>query len=454
MNDVFIDLAEHLRALLSQGPPLSTRQLQSATGKSQPSISLALANLGRDVHQLGAARSTRYALTQSILGLDATQPVHLAAPYADAGLFGTLTFLQGDQVHARGPRRSEWLVQRTLPWWLSSLRPQGFLGRQYTQLRPDFAADPDQWTLPQVLYLAANHIADPPGAFSIGQPATASEGLDGSITPQDRGLAFDRLAGAAIGTLPAGSSAGGEQPKFLARVGDAYIIVKYSPPRGTPFGERWHDLLQLEHLANEVLRDNGIAAAQTQLVHTPRRTYLQSTRFDRVNVTGRAGVAGLAGAPGKRHVVAASAVHDEFVKSPRRHWVATCEALVQQKMLASEHLKTVACAYLFGQYIGNTDMHFGNLSFFVDDVTKPALLPTPVYDMLPMMWRPGVHDGALDAAPLKPPMQPAGFEPQALLARAWATHFWERAAQLPTLSEALRGASAICATRLKSNFTE
>ena len=99
-------------------------------------------------------------------------------------------------------------------------------------------------------------------------------------------------------------------------------------------------------------------------------------------------------------------------------------------------------------------MHFGNLSFFVADVTKPALLPTPVYDMLPMMWRPGVHDGALDAAPLKPPMQPAGFEPQALLARAWAIHFWQRAAQLPTLSEALRGASAICATRLKSNFAE
>ena len=451
MNNVFIDLAEHLRALLSQGTPLTVRQLQSATGKSQPSISLALAKLGADVHHLGAARSTRYALTQSILGLDATQPVHLAAPCIDAGLFGTLTFLQGEQVHARGPRKSEWLVQRALPWWLTSLRPQGFLGRQYTQLRPDFAADPEQWTLPQVLYMAANHMADPPGAFSIGQPATASEGLAGSITPQHRGLAFDRLAAAAIGTLPAGSSAGGEQPKFLARVGDAHIIVKYSPPRGTPFGERWHDLLQLEHLANEVLRDNGIAAAQTQLVHSPRRTYLQSTRFDRVNVAGGAGVAG---APGKRHVVAASAVHDEFVKSPRRHWVATCEALVQQKMLASEHLKTVACSYLFGQYIGNTDMHFGNLSFFVDDVTKPALLPTPVYDMLPMMWRPGVHDGALDAAPVRPQKQPAGHAAQAAQARAWATDYWERAARLPGISDALRHASAASAKRLKNNFAD
>ena len=447
MNVSSIDLKDLLRALLAKGEPLTARQLKTATEKSQPSISLALAKLEAQVHRLGAARSTRYALTQPILGLDAHQPVHLAGPHNDDGLFGQLTFLQGDWLHVRGPRKTEWLTQRSLPWWLSTLRPQGFLGRQYARLRPDFAADPDQWTLAQVLYMAANHIADPPGAFAIGaltnagmhSPAQAAR-PDSAITTGNAGIAFDALADALTSTLPAGSSAGGEQPKFTTRVGDAHVIVKYSPPRGTPFGERWHDLLHLEHLALSVLAKNGIPTASTRIVESQARTYLESTRFDRI------------GLQGKRHVVPASALHEEFVKSPRRHWVATCEALVQQKMLALEDVKTVASAYLFGQYIGNTDMHFGNLSFFVDDVTKPALLPTPVYDMLPMMWRPGIHDGALDATPVQPQIQPAGYAAQAVLAHSWAIDYWERAAQLPTLSDALRDASAACATRLKTNF--
>ena len=129
----------------------------------------------------------------------------------------------------------------------------------------------------------------------------------------------------------------------------AAVVVKFTPPRGTPFGERWHDLLQLEHLANTVLRAHGVPTAQTVLVSTRKRSYLQSIRFDRI------------GASGKRHVVAAAPVHETFVKGPRRHWIATAEALAAQKLLAPEHLRSIACIYLFGQFIRNTDMHFGNL---------------------------------------------------------------------------------------------
>ncbi len=433
MNAPQFGLSDHLRALLAQASPLTATQLQRATGKSQPSISLALSKLGPEVHKLGAARSTRYALTQSILGLDAAQPVHLAGPHTDQGLFGTLVLLRGNLVHVRGPRNSEWLADGTLPWWLSSLRPQGFIGRQFARLRPDYASDPDQWTLAQVLYMAANHLPNPPGAFAIGQQKPA---YGATITHADRGATFDRLADAAADNLPTGSSAGGEQPKFLHRIGDTHVIVKFSPPRGTPFGERWHDLLHLEHLAGEILRGQGIAAAQTELLYTARRTYLQSSRFDRI------------GATGKRHVVAASAIHDAFVEAPRRHWVATCEALSARKLLAPEHVRTVAGVYLFGQYIGNTDMHFGNLSFFVDEVTKPVLVPTPVYDMLPMIWRPGIHGGELDSTPIGDQIQPAGFEAQARQARMWAIAFWEHAARMPKLSSTSRKASANSARNL------
>ena len=46
MNTSELALAEHLRALLAQGGTFTAQQLQAATGKSQPSISLALAKLG------------------------------------------------------------------------------------------------------------------------------------------------------------------------------------------------------------------------------------------------------------------------------------------------------------------------------------------------------------------------------------------------------------------------
>jgi hypothetical protein len=74
--------------------------------------------------------------------------------------------------------------------------------------------------------------------------------------------------------------------------------------------------------------------------------------------------------------------------------------------------------------------------------------------MLPMMWRPSVHDGSLDAAPLRPQPQPAGFEAQALASRIWAIEFWERAAQLPGLSPVLQEASSVNAKWLKAQGAE
>jgi hypothetical protein len=446
MNAPTFTLTDQLRAILAQGGVFTAQQLQNATGKSQPSISLALAKLGPDVCKLGAARSTRYALTQTILGLPAQQTLTWTTPDGLLQTFGNLYFLQSGQVYVRASQGADWLsAPGQLPWFLQPLRPQGFLGRQLTRLRPDFPADPDTWRTEQVLYMAANHSGDPPGALHLGETKGRLVHEAPWTTP-DQATHFDTLARAITQTLPATSSAGGEQPKFLTEVDmpdgqHKHLIVKFSPPRGTPFGERWHDLLHLEHLALTVLAENGVAVAPTSIVESGERTYLVSERFDRI------------GLEGKRHVVPASAVHDAFVAAPRQHWVVTCEALAVQKRLAHAHVDTVASTYLFGQYIGNTDMHFGNLSFFVDDVLQPALAPTPVYDMLPMMWRPGVHGGELDIRSVQPQSQPAGYSALAATARAWATTYWERAASLPALSPALRAASADNANLLKPHLT-
>ena len=452
MNAPALALSEHIRALLAQGGTFTAQQLQAATGKSQPSISLALNKLGAEVCKLGAARSTRYALVQPILGLPAQQTLTWTTPDGHRQTFGSLHFLHGGQVYVRGPmdgkniKGADWLSPPgQLPWFLQTLRPQGFLGRQLTRLRPDFPADPDTWRTEQVLYMAINHAGDPPGALQIGEIKSRLVPEAPQIVP-DPAAHFDALARAVTQTLPAASSAGGEQPKFLTEADTPdgqhqHLIVKFSPPRGTPFGERWHDLLHLEHLALTVLADHGVAVAPTHTVESHERTYLVSERFDRV------------GLQGKRHVVPAAAMHDAFVSAPRQHWVATCEALAAQQRLTQAQVDTVASTYLFGQYIGNTDMHFGNLSFFVDDVLQPALVPTPVYDMLPMLWRPGVHGGDLDARPVQAQAQPAGYAALAAQARAWARAYWERAACLPAVSQKLRDASGENARLLQQGLT-
>ena len=132
MNE-FLTLADRLHALLAQGNLLSARQLQAATSMSQPSISLALARLGSDVCKLGAARSTRYALTQPILGLPAQQAITFTTPNGTLQTWGTLSYLRSGQVHVRSVHGEDWLgLPGELPWFLQTLRPQGFLGRQLT----------------------------------------------------------------------------------------------------------------------------------------------------------------------------------------------------------------------------------------------------------------------------------------------------------------------------------
>ena len=440
INQVPSPLASQIAALLSANASLSAIELQAATRKSQPSISLAIAQLGDRVCKLGAARSTRYALTKDILGLPANQSLHFTDEVGRISEFGTLTQLHSRQIVVRAKSRQQWIsAPGELPWFLKPLRPQGFLGRQYLQLRPDFPNDPDIWTAEQALYIAANHAADPPGAFGLGvfkawrAPETTTE-------IGARALRYDQLAVAIGKTLPAGSSAGGEQPKFLTGLanGPAYhhLIVKFSPPRESPFGKRWRALLHLEHLAQTILREHGIEAAQTRIVESSVRTYLESQRFDRI------------GLEGQRHVVAIDALHSEFVDAPRRNWIHTAEVLAEKKLITPAELSAVARIYAFGQFIGNSDMHFGNLSFFVDDIEKPVLRLAPVYDMLPMMWRPSVNTGELNGLPVVTPVAIPSYVREQAEAREWAFAFWRQAAMLDALDDPLRQACEASALRL------
>jgi hypothetical protein len=330
----------------------------------------------------------------------------------------------GQRIHLEAPGL-DLLTQGQLPWLLAPLRAEGFLGRLLAQRLALRGLDrqPERWTVAQQLF-AASLQPDAPGALVVGEPTT-------SVLPAWRRDAdLDALAADVAATLPAGSSAGGEQAKFLARRADGQaLLVKFSPPRGTPFGERWHDLLHAEALALRVLQANGVAVAAAQVVETPARTYLMSERFDRLPPgNGRA-------FEGRRHAVPLHAVHEAFVGGPRQHWAATAQALVRQRRLPGEAAAQVDALLRFGRLIGNSDMHFGNLSLWVEpgDAASGRFTLAPVYDMLPMRWRPDIHTGALDLQPFTP--EPADLQSPA---KPVAQTFWSAMAAHAAISPSFR----------------
>ena len=429
------DAARILGVLAARGVA-TPAELQAALGKSQPTLSRAMVGLSAHVLTLGRGRATRYALPKSIHHLPAQQPVHWTDESGVARRIGTLSLLAGDRVHVDTS-----LVASTtagaLPWYLSPLAAQGFLGRLLAQRLAGFGVGPapERWSLETTLF-AALHLHDAPGALTIGDPA--AEPPHHAPLPADArrlGVALDDLAADVARTLPAGSSAGGEQPKFLALHDDGrHALVKFTPPRGTPFGDRWHDLLHAEHLASTVLRAHGVDCAVTTVVETPKRCFLLSERFDRIDRRGR------------RHVVSIGAVHAAFVATPYAHWAATADSLAAQHRLPSLDAARAAALLQFGRLIGNTDMHAGNLGLWVDasDLARGRFALAPVYDMLPMRWRPDpLAGGAADYAP---------FEPDAAAlagpAAGPAHAFWDALSRHDPVSRALRGVAREMARRL------
>ena len=126
------------------------------------------------------------------------------------------------------------LTEGTLPWLLSPLRGEGFIGRAQAQALSAFGLDrdPGRWPLEHQLF-AALHAGD-----RAGRDRARRRGGTGRCPTLHGDADLDTLADAASRGTLAGSSAAGEQPKFLARCADGWpALVKFSPPRSTPFGD-------------------------------------------------------------------------------------------------------------------------------------------------------------------------------------------------------------------------
>ena len=92
----------------------------------------------------------------------------------------------------------------------------------------------------------------------------------------------------------------------------------------------------------------------------------------------------------------------------RRDWPTAALELQQQGLIDAAALATIRRLHAFGELIGNSDMHFGNLAFWLDD-TLPFRV-APAYDMLPMLWALGLQGEIAELTFSPAPPLPAARE--------------------------------------------
>lgn len=110
----------------------------------------------------------------------------------------------------------------------------------------------------------------------------------------------------------------------------------------------------------------------------------------------------------------------------RDNWPNAAERMWRGGWLDHGAAEQVRRRWWFGHMIRNTDMHFGNLGFFLDDGLPLQL--SPGYDMLPMLYRPAANGSLPPREYQPPPPLPAALAHWQQVA-GLATVFWQRVAQ-------------------------
>lgn len=439
-----MDSALELELTLRGAAPAA--ELATALKVSQPTISRRLARLGSRIVRVGKGRSTHYALAREIPPLGSSWPLYRIDEQGRPHRAGTLRALQkrqwvfepwepwptltgGDGDFPNG-------LFPDLPWFLDDLRPQGFLGRAFARnygKRLHLPPDPVRWNADDVLRALVQYGSDLPGSWVIGE-AMLAEAQSASLSPpnfiheSERESIYPRLAEAALAGQWPGSSAGGEQPKFTARVGSSpddlrHVIVKFSGNQNRREDERWADLLLAEHIAAQLLIRHGIPAARTEILRAGNRVFLESSRFDRIGTCGRRAMASLA------------ALDAAFFGEPSAPWTAAALRLQSGGWFTREDADNLQTLWWFGSLIGNTDMHYGNTSVFLNP-SRPLEL-APSYDMLPMLYRPDPQGGLVDrlVTPVPPPPEAASLRGKA---SEMALEFFGAVADSPEMTSPFR----------------
>ncbi|MBI4614802.1 MAG: type II toxin-antitoxin system HipA family toxin YjjJ [Planctomycetes bacterium] len=425
-------LREELRRYLSRAGPAEGRSAYRELGVSQPAFSRLAGSMRDELLVVGRGRSTRYAARRSILDVGRSVPVHEVAEDGRSRCLAVLHAVlpRGYFVEARS-KDVESGFHDDLPWFLDDLRPAGFLGRLVPRRHPELRLPEDirLWPGDQCVNYLSRLGWSSVGSLVVGDLAIrlhVEYGLNPrDVVPKDRaGELYPSMADDVMACGPPGSSAGGEQPKFLAARGPerTSVLVKFSPPvHEGEIGRRLADLLVCEHVAHQVLGEHGQPSCRSTLIEAGGRVFLEIERFDRI------------GASGRRGIVSLQALDAAFA-GRLGSWTETASVLADRSVLGQPDLDRIRWLEWFGRFIGNSDMHGANLSFFLRGARVLGL--APAYDMLPMAYAPQ-HGQLLDR--WTPPPHPAPPDAAAWReARIGATQFWSRVAARSDLSPAFR----------------
>jgi hypothetical protein len=295
------------------------------------------------------------------------------------------------------------------------------------------------WTDDHVLIYLTQRGCDSVGNLIVGAEALnrylAALHSPAIVLAEHRATAYSEFANAAMAGAPPGSSAHGEQPKFTACVADGnqrtHVIAKFSPPRSTPVGLRWADLLTAEFLAHRVLEEAGISACRSRLLDHADRVFLECDRFDRIGAHGRLGAVSLLAVDATRY-------------GNLDNWTAAAERLFADSLLSADDAEKIRLIDAFGALIANSDRHFGNVTLF--DRYEGQFELAPVYDMLPMLCAP--QDGQLVPRQFEPPPARAEWLAVWPRARTLAEKYWSRVQTDPRISEDFRQLAAQAGERL------
>lgn len=435
-----------LELVIGTRGPISASNIASQLGVNPSTVVRSLKDIGEKLVTLGNTRSTRYVLRRSVLTAGNVWPIYILTENGRATHWATLEALHDQKWRIKWADTSpEWAQKFSdqygiwdgFPFFLGDLKPQGFLGRAIAQNLGSYLGLPEnitQWSDDHTIQFLQAAGGDLPGSILIGdeclrrvQTANASRNSRHGVVESERFQRFPEIAENAMNSEP-GSSAGGEQPKFLTNITGAEsqrsVLVKFSPPLNQPTGQRWADLLVCEKIALDTLNRQGLAIAGSRILDAGNRRFLEVSRFDR------------SGSNGRRGVVSLGALHPEsFGDNQAYAWTKAATDLLQRELISDDTFATIHILSAFGDLIGNTDKHAGNLAFWLTNSVPFEI--TPAYDMLPMVWAPGPQGEIVERTftPLPPLPNARKYWSEAV---GWAVEFWKNVVSDIRISDPFR----------------
>jgi hypothetical protein len=417
-----------VRNVLSQGPrPVD--DLLSLLRVSQATLSRTIQQFGKEVLRFRepGVRTPRYALVRNE-PIASPQPVFRVDGDGRVSEIGAVSFLRGGTwVDLGGPDSR---FHEGLPPAMAFAAPSGYLGARIAKVVSAEIGVPSSlrdWSDDHRVKFLCAVGSDVAGSLMWGANSFAAHMAARQTAPiadADIPRAYLDLANATNQT-GAGSSAGGEQPKFTCEAeGRGHLIVKFARA-----GTRSSEMLVLEELALRALAGAGVDAAAARYFENDAYGYLEVERFDRV------------GRFGRRGMISAGAI-DDALFGMRDDWPSFAQRCEEAGMIGPGSVRQVLVLTAFSELIGNVDRHFENLSLMTDERGRPVGM-SPAYDMLPTIYAP--FGGGIEPPlrPVAPSFRSLGARPDVWTQAFEAAHaFWLAAAGDERLSRPMRKISA------------